>query len=79
VSSSLVTFRHGFVADWQVVQRLLDLEDRGAKFRLEEGGRFRVTPPSVLTPDDTAFLRQRRDEVRACIAYIEEIASEAPV
>lgn len=69
VSSELVTFRGGFVADWAVVHRLLDLEARGCRFVLEAGGRFRVVPPSALTADDKVFLRARRDEARAVIEY----------
>lgn len=68
-SSALVTFRGGFVADWAVVARLLDLEARGCSFRLEDGGRFRIVPSDRLTPDDVAFLRARRDEARQVLAY----------
>ena len=71
----IVSFTGGFSADWEVVARLLDLEDRGACFRLEQGNRFRVIPPSVLTPDDVAFLRARRDEARAVIAYSQLIGN----
>ena len=67
--TTLVTFRGGFVADWTVVHRLLDLEGRGCSFRLENGGRFRVLPPDALTPDDVAFLRAHRDEARRVLAY----------
>jgi hypothetical protein len=67
--SDLVIFRGGFVADWAVVARLLDLESRGCSFRLEDGGRFRVVPHDRLTSDDVAFLRSRRDEARQVIAY----------
>jgi hypothetical protein len=74
----LVTFRGGFVADLPVVSRLLDLADRGASFSLLDGGRFRVVPASVLTADDVAFLRARRDEARACIEYNERMA-ELPI
>jgi hypothetical protein len=77
-SSEWVTFRDGFVADWAVVQRLLDIETRGCQFRLEPGGRFRVNPPDKLTPEDVAFLRARRDEARACIEYNERMA-ELPI
>jgi hypothetical protein len=65
----LVTFRGGFVADWTVVRRLLELESRGATFRLEDGGRFRIIPPSLLTDDDIAFLRAHRDEARRVLEY----------
>ena len=68
-SPALVTFRGGFVADWAVVQRLLDIEARGCSFRLEDGGRFRVIPPDWLTPEDVAFLRARRDEARQVLEY----------
>jgi hypothetical protein len=66
---ALVIFRHGFVADWTVVERLLDLEARGVTFTLADAGRFRVTPVTLLTEADRAFLRARRDEVRAVVAY----------
>lgn len=68
-SPQLVTFKGGFVADWIVVRRLLDIEARGACFKLLDAGRFRVIPASVLTPDDVAFLRAHRDEARAVISY----------
>jgi hypothetical protein len=73
-----VTFRGGFVADWQLVRRLLDIEARGCAFHLEDEGRFRVVPPSVLTPDDVTFLRLHRDAVRQVVVYCEQIAL-APV
>lgn len=66
---ALVTFRGGFVADWAVVSCLLDLEARGARFELKADGGFRVLPSSVLTPDDTAFLRAHRDEARRVLEY----------
>ena len=75
-SSELVTFRGGFVADWAVVARLLELESRGCTFRLEDNGRFRVTPPEKLTGEDTAFLRARRDETRRVLELVELIARE---
>lgn len=68
-ASRLVTFRGGFVADEAVVIRLLTLEARGARFVLLADGGFRVVPPSVLTPDDTAFLRSHRAEARAIVRY----------
>jgi len=68
-SEQLVNFRGGFVADWAVVQRLLELEGRGCSFKLEDGSRFRVIPPDRLTPDDVAFLRARRDEARQVLEY----------
>jgi hypothetical protein len=75
-SSDVVTFRGGFVADWTLVRRLLDIEARGATFHLESEGRFRVVPSSVLTPDDITVLRARRDEARAVLIYSDEIAQQ---
>jgi hypothetical protein len=66
---TLVTFRGGFVAEWLVVEWLLDLEARGARFELVDGGRFLVMPPAILTPADRTFLQARRDEARAVIRY----------
>jgi hypothetical protein len=66
---ALVTFRGGFVADWTIVHRLLDIEARGCSFHLEENGRFRVVPADRLTPDDVAFLRARRDDARRVLEY----------
>jgi len=74
-SSELVTFRDGFVVDWLLVSRLLEIEGRGCAFRLEAGGRFRVLPPERLTADDVAFLRERRDEARRVIEYVERLAA----
>ena len=65
----LVTFRGGFVASLGVVERLLAIEARGARFVPLAGGRFKVDPPSVLTPEDTTFLKANRDEARRVLAY----------
>jgi hypothetical protein len=73
--SELVIFRGGLVADWAVVSRLLDIEDRGCLFRLEDGRRFRVLPPERLTADDVRFLKARRDEARAVIEYSEKMTA----
>jgi len=69
VSSDLVVFRGGFSANWTVVARLLELEGRGARFVLEDGGRFRVIPPALLTAADIAFLRSNRAECRSVLSY----------
>jgi len=66
---TLVTFRGGFVADWRIVSRLLDLESRGARFELKADGGFRVVPPDVLTADDTAFLKAHRNAARRVLEY----------
>jgi hypothetical protein len=70
-NSALVVFRGGFSADWNLVRRLLELEERGARLSLEPDGRFRVRPAAVLTDEDIAVLTERRDEARRIIDYIE--------
>jgi hypothetical protein len=65
----LVVYRGGFEADWEIVERLLGLEARGCSFRLEDDGRFRVTPWELLTVEDVMFLRQHRAEARRIVAY----------
>ena len=67
--SRLVTFRGGFVASLEVVERLLAIEARGARFVPLVGGRFRVDPPSALTPEDVAFLAAHRGEARRVLSY----------
>ncbi len=64
----LVTFRGGVVASLEVVERLLAIEARGARF-VPVGGRFKVDPLSTLTPEDTTFLKAHRDEARRVLAY----------
>jgi hypothetical protein len=69
----LVTFRGGFVADWHVVSKLLDLEARGARFELLADGRIRVSPAELLDSDSREFLRARRDEARRVLQYQPEL------
>lgn len=65
----LVTFRGGFTASLEVVQRLLTIESRGAQFVSQADGRFRVDPPSAMTPEDATFLKAHRDEARRVLSY----------
>ncbi len=67
--SRLVTFKGGFVASLEVVERLLTIEARGARFVPLADGRVKVDPPSTLTPEDTTFLTAHRDEARRVMAY----------
>ncbi len=64
----LVTFKGGFIASLELVERLLAIEARGARF-VPVGGRFKVDPLSTLTPEDTTFLKAHRDEARRVLAY----------
>ncbi|MDA1307325.1 MAG: hypothetical protein O2917_08700 [Acidobacteria bacterium] len=74
-SDHIVTLKGGVTMPLAIIQRLIDLEDRGCTFRLEAEGRFRVTPPSALTPDDAAFLSAHRDDARRAIQYCEQMAA----
>ncbi len=65
----LVTFRGGVVASFEVVERLLAIEARGAKFVSQADGRFKVEPLTALTPEDATFLKAHRDEARRVLAY----------
>ena len=76
VSSELVTFRGGFVAKMALVSRLIDIEARGARFHLEAAGRFRVEPASVLTPEDSQYLRAHRDHARQVLEDVERIVRQ---
>lgn len=71
--SDLVTFRGGFVASMAVVQRLIDLQERGCAFELQESGSFRVVPVSLLNEFDVRFLRDRQHEVRQVLEYEEQL------
>lgn len=73
--SEVVTFKGGLVMPVAIIRRLIDLEDRGAEFHLEPGGHFRVVPPTLLTPDDTHFIREHRDLVRDAIIYGKAMAA----
>jgi hypothetical protein len=66
---TLVTFRGGFVADWAVVAKLLQLEAKGATFEVLADGRIKVSPSGLLDDATRDFLRARRDEARAVIQY----------
>jgi len=67
--SRVVTLRGSFVASLEVVERLLAIEARGARFVPVAGGRFQVEPPSVLTRGDATFLKAHREEARRALRY----------
>lgn len=70
-SSDFVTFRGGFTVAWPVVARILELENRGARFYLADHGRFRVDPVNVLTTSDVRFLQVHCDDARRVVEYVE--------
>ncbi len=63
-----VRMRDGFVAARKVLQRLWDIEARGASFVITETG-FTITPEGILTPGDRAFLLAHLDEAKRIVNY----------
>lgn len=70
-SYELVPLLGGVALPRVVIERLLDLETRGARFYLAPEGRFRVDPAHLLSSDDFAFLRFHRQAARQAIEYSE--------
>ena len=64
----VVTMRDGFVAARNVLQRLWEIEARGASFVITETG-FDVTPQGILTHGDRAFLLAHLDEAKRIVNY----------
>ena len=65
--------RDGFVAARDVLQRLWEIEARGASFRTSESG-FTITPKGILTHGDRAFLLAHLDETERILKYVEDNA-----
>ena len=60
--------RDGFVAVRDVLQRLWEIEARGASFVITETG-FDITPEGILTHRDRAFLLEHLDEAKRILNY----------
>jgi hypothetical protein len=66
--------RGGFVAARNVLQRLWEIEARGASFDTTESG-FAITPPhGMITREDRAFLLAHLDEAERILKYVEDNA-----
>ena len=64
--------RGGFVAARNVLQRLWEIEARGASFNTTESG-FAITPPhGMITREDRAFLLAHLDEAERILKYVED-------
>jgi len=57
-----------FVAARDVLQRLWEIEARGASFVMTETG-FNITPEGILTHRDRAFLLEHLDEVKRILKH----------
>ena len=64
----IVTMRGGFVAARDVLQRLWEIEARGASFVITETG-FQITPDGMITRGDRAFLLEYLDEAKRILRY----------
>ena len=61
--------RDGFVAARNVLQRLWEIEARGASFVITETG-FNIMPPhGMITCEDHAFLLAYLDEAKRIVNY----------
>ena len=60
-ANGMVTMRDGRVVSLQVLQRLWEIEARGASFVMVDNG-FDVEPDSTLTATDRAFILRHLDE-----------------
>ena len=65
--------RDGLVVSRDVLQRLWEIEARGASFDVTETG-FDVTPQGILTHGDRAFLLAHLDEAKRILKYVEDNA-----
>ena len=67
----LVTLRGDFVVPRDVLQRLWDVESRGACFNVTEDG-FHITPPhGMISAEDRQFLIVHFDEAARLLQYVE--------
>ncbi len=71
--SILVTLKGGHVAPLAAIELLLDLERRAFRLESVDGGRLRVTPHELLTPEDRAAIRQHKPELMRLMTYCDEV------
>jgi hypothetical protein len=63
--------RNGPAVPESVVVWLMGAEDRGLTFTIRPDGRLLVRPRAGITAEDDRFLREHRDVLLACVAYID--------
>jgi hypothetical protein len=69
----IIPLRGGASISLELITWLLDAEDRGIRFATQPDGRVRMSPPDRVTVADVSFARAHRDEVRAAVAYCEQM------
>ena len=67
----LIPLTNGPAVPESVVLWLLDAEDRGLTFHLLPDGKLHVSPARKVRDEDDRFIREHRDLLSACVAYIE--------
>ena len=72
----LIPLRGGFSCRTSVAMWLIDASWR-LRFRVV-GAELEVSPQDAITPADDRFIRAHRDELVACVVYIDRLA-EVPV
>lgn len=68
---ALIPLQNGPTIPESVVTWLLQAEDRGLRFSILPDGRLFVGPRGDIGAADDQFIRRHRDELLACVAYIE--------
>lgn len=71
VSDSLIPLRGGFSPRVSVALWVIEASWR-LTFRAEPDGSLFVGPRAQTTADDLRFIRAHRDEILACVRYIDE-------
>jgi hypothetical protein len=67
--ANLVTLSGGFVCDWDVVTKLIDLEMRDVKLTLNRDQELEIPPGSGLTFEEWRYLWANRREVERVVLY----------
>jgi hypothetical protein len=68
----MVMLRENFICPRDVLQKLWDVESRGAIFNVTEDG-FHISPPhGMITAEDRQFLIVHLDEVQRVLRYVED-------
>ena len=73
-STERVVLRGGLTVSVDALRLLWDLEERGFYMRLD-GAIPCIRPSAKLTPSDREALHAHRDEVRALLAYCDNLST----
>lgn len=74
-SDDSISLVNGPTLPRNVVDWLIGVADRGITIEPQPDGRLKVTPADAMTPADRVFLQSHRPQVRAALAYIDQVAT----